>query len=148
MATEQQIAFLTEMKAAAMAAGHKWPGAAAAEAADETGWGVHIPRGSFNVLGIKAFAGWLGPVVDASGTEQSANGAWSGPQADRWCMFNSYEACFAEQMRILGEPRYALAMTAATAEVYIAAESHIWSTGILKGQAVLQIWRAHQDVLA
>lgn len=143
----QRALFLETMKAAATAAGHKWPGAAAAEAADETGWGQHYPKGSNNVLGIKAFKGWMGKTVGAYGTEENPDGTFTGPQPDRWCVFASFEDCFAEQMVILQEPRYAAAQVATTVEIYIAAECVVWSTGILKGQAVLEIYRAHIDIL-
>jgi hypothetical protein len=137
-----------QMYEAAKAAGHKWPNAAACEAAVETGWGEHMPPNSNNVLGIKRYDGWQGPVVGANGTEQNKDGSWTGPQADQWCVFESPEACFAQQMIILKEPRYAAAMEASTVESYIIEECSIWSTGILKGQAVLQTYNAHKALFS
>lgn len=148
MTLEQRVQFLKDMKAAAIGAHHPWPGAAAAESAVETGWGQHVPKGSNNYLGIKAFHGWAGPTVSADGTEQSKDGVWSGPQHDLWCVFQSAEDCFAEQVVILHEPRYAAALEAPTVESYIVTESAIWSTGILRGSAVLQTFNAHRDILA
>ena len=147
MASPEQLAWLASAYEAARSVNHKWPGACAAEAAAESGWGVHVPPNSNNYLGIKAYKGWMGPAVSANGTEQYADGHWSGPQLDLWCVFPSMAACFAQQMKILQEPRYELAMAATTIEDYIVKECHIWSTGILKGQAVLQIYHAHIDIL-
>ena len=147
MASSQQITWLTQMFQAASAANHKWPAAAACEAVIETGWGLHTPPSSNNVLGIKAYRGWTGPVVGASGTEQNPDGTWTGPQSDYWCVFTSPQACFAEQMLILQEPRYASAMAAVTIEMYITLECAVWSTGLTKGQAVLETYNAHRDLL-
>ncbi len=143
MASPQQIAWLRSMYAAAQAAGHKWPAAAACEAAAESGWGAHLPPNSNNVLGIKAFSGWTGPVVGAPGTEQNKDGSWTGPQSNLWCVFASPQACFAQQVTILKEPRYAQAMAATTVEAYITAECQIWSSGQAKGQMVTTLLQAH-----
>jgi hypothetical protein len=147
MASPEQLSALSRMYEAAKEAQHKWPGAAAAEAMVETGWLKHMPPGSNNVLGIKAYRGWTGPTVSSTGTEQAANGSWSGPQDDTWCVFDSPIACFEEQMMILLEPRYAAAMEAPTIQSYIIAECAIWSTGLAKGTAVLQVFNAHKDLL-
>lgn len=147
MASAEQLQVLQEMFRCAQQAGHKWPAAAACEAMDETAWGKDFPAGSYNVLGIKAYPGWTGPTVTADGTEQNPNGSWTGPQVDRWCKFESFVDCFKEQMLILAEPRYAAAMEAPTIEEYIVAECAIWSTSQQKGQAVLEIYRAHRDIL-
>lgn len=146
MATPQQIQALKDMYEAAKQANHKWPAASACEAMIETGWLQHVPRNSFNVLGIKAYRGWDGPVVAANGTEQNKDGSWTGPQSDKWCVFPSYAACFEEQMKILQEPRYLAAMEAPTIESYIVTESSIWSTGIEKGKSVLATYNAHKDI--
>jgi len=42
-----------------------------AEAADESGWGVHCP--GFNIFGVKADASWHGPVTTES-TKETVNG--------------------------------------------------------------------------
>lgn len=146
MLSPAQISYLKTAFAAATEAQHKWPAAAAAESAQETGWGVHMPPDSNNVLGIKAYKGWAGKKVSADGTEQNTNGTWTGPQADLWCAFACMADCFREQVRILQEPRYALAMSATTIEGYIVEECKVWSTGILKGQSVLAIYHAHKDL--
>jgi hypothetical protein len=106
-----------------------------------------MPPGSNNVLGIKAYRGWLGPTIDSTGTEQAANGTWTGPQDDVWCVFDSPTACFEEQMKILLEPRYAAALEAPTIQSYIISESAVWSTGLSKGMAVLTVYNSHNDIL-
>jgi hypothetical protein len=121
---------------------------AATEAMIETGWLAHMPPNSNNCLGIKAYKGWPGAVVGATGTEQNPNGSWTGPQADLWCVFPSLEACFTEQLHILQEPRYAVAADSPTPESYIIAECKIWSTGIMKGQSVLSTYNAHRNLLS
>lgn len=149
-----EIPFLRKMLAAAKSVNHPWPGAAAAESWCETG-GIHFPPNSNNVLGIKPPRGWTGPTVLADGTEQRNDGSYTGPQADLWAVFPDYASCFAEQVNILhnatdghGNLLYAAALSAATIEDYIVAECKEWSTGILKGQAVLQTYHAHLDVLS
>lgn len=155
MPTPQQLEWLKAMKDAATAAGHRWPGAAAAEAADETGWGAHIPGNSNNVLGIKAGRNYIGRTVSANGTEQSANGEISGPQMDHWRCYETPQACFADQTKILnnqrrpdGSLRYQTALNAVEVSAYIRAECFLWSTGLSKGHDVLLIYNAHKDILA
>lgn len=144
MASLAQIEWLKTAHEAAKKAGHKWPECAACEAAVETGWGQHIPHGSNNVLGIKAYRGWTGKTTRAKGTEQAPTGEWSAPEQDSWCVFPTMEDCFREQMKILAETRYQKALAATTPEAYITEECRVWSTGILKGQAVLQVYHAHK----
>jgi hypothetical protein len=125
----------------------QYAGCAAAEAAVETGWGAHLPPSSDNVLGIKAYDGWNGPVVGADGTEQARDGSWSGPQLDKWCVFATTDDCFAQQLRILQEARYAGARAAQGPLTYIALECAVWSTGQAKGEIVTQIYQAHASGL-
>lgn len=161
MATPTQLAWLQGSYHAALLAtltpdGPPWSlkieteqyaAAAACEAAVETGWGAHLPPNSNNVLGIKAYKGWTGPVVSADGTEQNTDGSWTGPESDLWCVFSSPEACFAEQLMILQEPRYAKAAEAETVMQYIVEECAVWSSSQSKGALVLQIFNSHKDVL-
>jgi len=147
MANQRQLGWLVSAAQAAQKAGHKWPAAAACEAADESAWGISTPPNSNNVLGIKVFSGWTGPAVDANGTEQRPDGSWTGPQLDKWCVFPDLEGCFAEQVRILQEPRYAEAMAATAIEDYILKESAVWSTSLAKGRVVLAIYNAHKEAL-
>ena len=122
---------------------------AVCEATAETGWGQHEPPGSLNVLGIKHMKGdgWTGKVVGADGTEQNPNGSWTGKQPDMWRVYPTYEACFADQCRILQEPRYRVAMASVTAEGYIQAECETWSTSQAKGTVVTGIFVGHGGTL-
>jgi len=165
-----EIKYLPIYKAAAAAANAAsatpmpawWPGCAAAEAWCETGGFGAFPEmpmlaggtPSYNCLGIKGFAGYQGPTVAADGTEALSDGGMSGPQADNWRVYASFEACFADQIAVLhgeknadGTLRYQAALDAATPEEYIAAECAKWSTDPQKAANVLATWRAHQDLL-
>ena len=102
---------------------------------------------SYNCLGIKVFKGWTGSSVNANGTEELPDSEWTGPQLDNWCVFPSFEACFAQQVIILQEPRYAAARAATTPEAYIAAECPVWSTNQQKAADVLATYHAHLDLL-
>jgi hypothetical protein len=157
VATPEQVADMKAVYYEALAAANAykpWPlkisqddyaKAAAAESMVETGWTQHLPPHSLNYLGIKAYKGWTGPTVGADGTEQLPNGTWTGPQADRWCVFPTAQACFAEQLRVLQEPRYDSACAALTPEAYIVEECAVWSTGLEKGKDVLATFNAHQE---
>lgn len=159
MATSAQLAWLSRIYASALQAAtayapwtlgitpEQYAGCAAAEAAAETGWGEHMPAYSENVLGIKAYKGWNGRVVAADGTEQNKDGSWTGPQHDLWCGFNSTDDCFSQQLMILQEPDYRVALQAEMPEDYIIRECAIWSTGLQKGQTVSTIYHSHLDIL-
>lgn len=153
--------YLTIYKAAAQDAGHPWPGAAAAEAWNETGGQPpmtlpHMPKlangsTSYNCLGIKAGRKYTGATVTADGTEQMADGEFTGPEADAWRVYPSFMACFADQLRILktegGGKTYAAALAAKTPEDYIEAECPVWSTNRDKAAEVLATYKAHADIL-
>jgi flagellum-specific peptidoglycan hydrolase FlgJ len=143
----QRSLWLASMLPHAKASGHKWPAAAVAEAAVETGWGEHYVHQSNNVLGIKAFGSWKGPKFAAPGTEQNKDGSYTVPASMMWRGYPSFDACFADQMVILHEPRYAAALAASTIQAYILEECAIWSTGQEKGKDVLLTFRSHLDVL-
>lgn len=144
----QRSLWLASMKQHAANAGHKWPGAAAAEAANETGWGEHYIIASHNVLGIKAFGSWKGPRYTANGSEQ-VGGVLTAPAPMDWRGYPTFEACFADQMHILTtDPRYWAALSAPTVESYIITEAHLWSTNAQKGRDVLLTYNSHKDVLA
>jgi hypothetical protein len=159
-----ELQYLPIYKAAAAAANASsktpmpswYPGAAAAEAWNETGgWPPKkLPdmpmlgtTPSYNCLGIKLFKGWTGRAVSADGTEQLQDGEWTGEQLDSWCVFDSFEACFAQQLIILQEARYAAARAATTIDEYISVESGIWSTDKQKGSDVLATYNAHIYIL-
>lgn len=158
MANPLELEYLPIFKAAALAAGHPWPGAAAAEAWNETGGMTHLLLPSpdcFNCLGIKAGHGYTGAIVAANGTEENADGSFTAPSAMSWRKYASFEECFADQIAILhrqrdvpgGPLKYQAALDAATAEEYIAAECPVWSTNRQKAADVLATYRAHLDLL-
>lgn len=82
-----------------------------AQAALETGWGKSEPRfadgrPSYNLFGIKAGAGWQGPVVEASTTE-FVNGVPE-RRLERFRAYNSYAEAFTDYAQMLAQsPRYA-----------------------------------------
>lgn len=160
MASSSQLAFLLAMyKSAQRAAAvytpwtlgikpKQYAACAAAEASEETGWGVDLPPYSENVLGIKVFDGWKGRSVAADGTEQGKDGSWTGPQHDLWCAFANTDDCFKQQLMILQESRYAVVRQATKPEDYIIRECAIWSTGLQKGSTVTTIYHSHLDILS
>lgn len=87
-----------------------------AQAAHETGWGRRTPRGadgaeSHNLFGIKAGAGWRGPVVTTATTEV-IDGEPRRVQA-RFRAYASPEESLRDYARLVGgSPRYAAAMRA------------------------------------
>lgn len=132
----------------------EWAGAAACEAANETGWGVHTPPQSNNVLGIKALGSYDGPWVYASGTEENKDGSMTSPQLDKWRVYPTMVNCFQDQIHILttqkdkdGNLEYRKALTALTVEDYILAECFTWSTNTKKGPDVVATYHAHKDIL-
>lgn len=157
MANPLELEYLPIFFAAAQAAGHPWPGAAAAEAWNETGGTTHLllpSPDSFNCLGIKAGHHYTGKTVRANGTEENADGTFTGPQPDDWRVYASFEECFADQVRILntqpdgrGGLAYAAALGATTVEEYIAAECKVWSTNQEKARDVLLTYSAHKELL-
>jgi hypothetical protein len=162
----QDITYLQTMYAAAFAAAQAytpWPlgitmqeyaECAACEAAEETGWGKYLPKGSNNELGIMQLGQWAGPSVTADGTEQEPDGVWDPAKPDKWCVFPDAQTCFSEQLKILATAKshggallYAAALAATTPEDYITAECHVWSTGLAKGQQVTIIYENHGKAL-
>lgn len=166
MATPQQLDFMRTAYASAKLAASQcvawpltipqylWIGAVAAEACVETGWGAHMPPNSRNCLGINAGKNYKGQIVDSNGTEQFPNGQMTGPTEHHWRVYATYADCFADQLHILeterepdGSLSYQAALSANTVETYITAECAKWSTGITKGQSVLQTYHSHLDIL-
>jgi peptidoglycan hydrolase FlgJ len=81
-----------------------------AQAAHETGWGKQAIRmadgsNSFNLFGIKAGAGWTGPVARITTTEY-ADGAPK-KTVQNFRAYSSYEESFADYARLMKQsPRY------------------------------------------
>ena len=83
------------------------------QAGHETGWGRHqILRNdgspSHNLFGIKAGAGWTGPVAEVTTTEYI--GGQPHKVSARFRAYDSYQESFADYARLIqGAPRYAQA---------------------------------------
>ncbi|MBX9715116.1 MAG: flagellar assembly peptidoglycan hydrolase FlgJ [Burkholderiaceae bacterium] len=96
-----------------------------AQAAHESGWGRREIRNadgsnSFNVFGIKAGAGWNGPVATVTTTEY-IDGAPRKVTA-KFRAYDSYEASFNDYARLMKEsPRYGQVMADASAGTVTAA---------------------------
>lgn len=82
-----------------------------AHAALESGWGKAEPRfpdgrPSHNLFGIKAGAGWSGPVIEAGTTEFVAGVPEK--RIERFRAYGSYAEAFADYAQLItGSPRYA-----------------------------------------
>jgi flagellar protein FlgJ len=89
-----------------------------AQAAHESGWGKREilnadGSSSFNVFGIKAGAGWSGPVAEVATTEY-INGAPHKVTA-KFRAYDSYEAAFNDYARLMKDsPRYSRVMADAS----------------------------------
>ncbi|MFM9917109.1 MAG: flagellar assembly peptidoglycan hydrolase FlgJ [Rhizobacter sp.] len=96
-----------------------------AQAAHESGWGrreIHNADGSssHNVFGIKAGAGWSGPVAEVTTTEY-VNGTPHKTTA-RFRSYDSYDAAFNDYARLMKEsPRYSGVMAQASSGTATAA---------------------------
>ncbi|MFN7272167.1 MAG: glycoside hydrolase family 73 protein, partial [Gammaproteobacteria bacterium] len=79
-----------------------------AQAALETGWGRHMPRGadgrvSFNFVGIKATGNWRGGSVASSTTEVLQGRAQR--MVERFRAYSSIEESVADHARLIGNSR-------------------------------------------
>lgn len=79
-----------------------------AQAALETGWGRHLPRGadgriSFNLFGIKATGGWRGASVASATTEVLQGRAQR--MVERFRAYSSVEESVADHARLIGRSR-------------------------------------------
>jgi len=112
-APDHVVAFVSRMSRAAHAAARQ-SGVPArlilGQAALESGWGRREilsadGRASHNLFGIKAGAGWNGPVVNVTTTEYVDGVAQKTVQPFR--AYDSYDAAFADYARLIsGNPRY------------------------------------------
>ena len=81
-----------------------------AQAAHETGWGRKEIRHAdgtpaFNLLGIKAGAGWRGPVAEVTTTEYA--GGTPRKTVEKFRAYGSYAESFADYARLMKDsPRY------------------------------------------
>lgn len=158
MATEQQLDALRMLVKEARASEHIFPEMAACEACLETAWLTsELGRDYRNLFGQKCpmVHGYpSNPVGTLKVTLPTKE--WDGKQfvEVRACFlwFLSFADAFMHRMRLLEGaankyPAYARALRAQTPGAYIEEVSRAWSTDPERAQKVLQIYRAHSDVL-
>lgn len=147
MLTSEESQFLKDVKAAAVDAGHIFPGAAAAEAALESNWGGSVlALKAKNLFGLKKPLLWTGPVLSMR-TREFLHDAWVTVPAT-WPVFATWAGCLKERMNVLRNVgRYAAALQAANAEEYITLVSAAWATDPERGAKVLSIYHSHLDIL-
>ena len=89
-----------------------------AQAAHESGWGRREIKNadgstSFNVFGIKAGAGWKGPVAEVTTTEYE--GGVARKVTAKFRAYSSYEESFKDYARLMKDsPRYSQVMASAS----------------------------------
>lgn len=151
MATAEQIEFLKREYASAQMASHIWPAMAACEAALETGWGASqlYQRGN-NVFGEKqhdppVFLTVTLPTLEFNAgqfVKVTAQFIWFPTSID------AYISRMKTLRRLSSEyPEYAAALAATSPEVFIESVSKRWSTDPNRAANVLEIYRAHGDIL-
>jgi flagellar protein FlgJ len=107
-----------------------------AQAAHETGWGRKEIRtadggNSHNLFGIKAGAGWTGPVAEITTTE------WIGgePQklTQKFRAYASYDDAFRDYARLLSQsPRYAQVVADVQGQAPTASTAQAFAQGLQK----------------
>ena len=140
--------FLAKALRAAHAAGHIFPGYAAAEAAHESGWGKsRLAIECNNLFGQKAGHTSREYPTKSLPTHECVNEELA-PTTAEWPCFPDRETCFRERMNLLRAlPRYALVLDAMFGESFIKIVSLSWATDPKRGEKVMQIFNAHRDVL-
>jgi flagellum-specific peptidoglycan hydrolase FlgJ len=151
MASEQQIAALKTVFAAAMDAAVLYPQAQACEAMVETTWltselGV---KGN-NLFGTKQHAHPIYGTMNLP-TKEFLNGGWTAISAG-FVDYPTMADCFADRMATLERlapnyPNYAAALKAETPEEFLMLVSMTWSTDPNRGATCMAILHAHEDVL-
>lgn len=159
MATQQQLDTLKMLAKEARASQHIWPEMAACEACLETAWLTSELGNEYkNLFGQKCpMLGGLPSPPAGTLKVMMPTEEWDGTKMVTvkayFLWFSSYADAFTHRMALLEGaavryPAYAAALRAATAEDFVAAVSRSWSTDPLRAQKVLEIFHAHQDVLA
>jgi flagellum-specific peptidoglycan hydrolase FlgJ len=147
-----QEEFLTKASAAARAGGHLFPEYAACEAALESAWGMsRLATDANNLFGEKQSHPPIGDSLDLP-TKEYLHGAWVWVPAV-WAKFADWQSCFAARMALLERlakayPAYEAALGAKDGESFVKLVSKRWSTDPERGAKVLEVWAAHQGVLA
>ena len=150
MATEAQLAFLTEAAQGARAAGHPFPDMAACEAALESTWGTsQLALNACNLFGQKANGSQESISLP---TQEFLGGKWVTVLA-RWVRFHSLQESFAARIdlirRAAGEypQTYGAALHAQSAEEFVTLVSKTWSTDPARAAKCKVIYNAHKDTL-
>lgn len=146
MLAAQQTEFLRKAYQAAKPV-HIFPGAAAAEAALESGWGTSgLCTRANNLFGMKKPHNWTGPTISLP-TREYIDEKWVTVMAV-WPVFESWSACMTERMNTLKRvPRYAEALQATTPEDFIIDVSFKWATDPYRAKNVLSIYQKHISLL-
>lgn len=160
MATDQEIASLKQVFAAAMEAAVLYPQAQACEVMVETTWLTsELGVKDNNLFGMKQHVHPIFGTVNLP-TREFLHGGWTTVNAD-FVKYPTMADCFADRMHtlvtlaalklpatgLLVYPHYAAALKAKTPEEFLAQVSLTWSTGPTRGATCIQILHAHDDVL-
>lgn len=147
MLASQQTEFLQKAYGSAKLSNHIFPGAAAAEAALESGWGTSsLCLKANNLFGLKKPQHWIGPTINLP-TREFIDQQWITVMAT-WPAFKSWIECMEERMNTLKRvPRYAPALSATTPEDFIIEVSSAWATDPDRAKNVLSIYRKHINLL-
>lgn len=146
--------FLRKAVQSAQMAGHIWPEYAACEAALESAWGTsHLATECNNLFGQKSGHTSTEYPQKSMPTHEWQNGKLVPAQAN-WPEFPDWETSFRERMNVLREARatdesliYAEALAATSGEFFVLAVSKHWATDPMRGEKVLEIYKAHQAIL-
>jgi flagellum-specific peptidoglycan hydrolase FlgJ len=142
--------FLSLALQAAQDSGHVFPAYAACEAALESGWGesklATVANNLFGMKQPKDPNATQYPVLSLP-TKEFLNNEEVTVNA-LWPMYPSWGVCFSERMNTLRRVSiYAPALAATTGEDFVRLVSQHWSTDPERANKVLQIYRAHGDLL-
>lgn len=151
MLSPLQTHFLTVVYQAAKQSAHIFPGAAAAEAALESEWGLsELAVKDFNLFGQKQQVHPIYGTVHIP-TKEFLNHHWVVVDA-AWIVFPNWAASFGSRMDTLRRlasayPHYDAALEATTPEVFVTEVSKSWSTDPDRAKKVLDIYHSHLDIL-
>lgn len=144
---DAQRNFLNLATAAAVKANHPFAQMAACEAALESGWGnSELARESNNLFGMKQHAHPIYGTMTLP-TREFLKGEWV-PCSANWVKYPDWRACFCDRLATLERlsnayPHYKAALDAKDAKTYIAEVSESWSTDLLRGLKVLNIYQEY-----
>jgi flagellum-specific peptidoglycan hydrolase FlgJ len=151
MATDQQIAALKSVFAAAMESACLFPQAQACEVMVETTWLTsELGVKDNNLFGMKQHAHPIYGTVNLP-TKEFLHGGWT-TVTGSFVVYPTMADCFADRMATLEQlapiyQHYAAALKASTPEEFLTQVSLTWSTGPTRGQECIEILHAHEDVL-